>query len=150
VVLVVLERADAQQHLFLDYFFLLTNAPAEDVDALALLERYRQRGEAERDFGDWKSTLEVSLSSAPRPKAHYRGRAIQEDEPDSERLGDEDLARFPAEDPDLRHAASLEVRRIDRVRQILGYFRSKGRYRFAFFSAFSTRPNTCSNTCSNT
>jgi hypothetical protein len=81
VVLVVLERADAQQHLFLDHFFLLTNVPAKDVDGAALLERYRQRGDAERDFGDWKSTLEVSLSSAPRPKAHYRGRAIREDEP---------------------------------------------------------------------
>jgi hypothetical protein len=58
--------------------------PAEDVDGAALLDRYRQQGDAERDFGDWRSTLEVSLSSAPRPKAHCRGRAIRMDEPETD------------------------------------------------------------------
>jgi hypothetical protein len=91
VVLVLLERpdaqADAQGELFLDHFFLLTNVSAEEVDALALLERYRQRGEAERDFGDWKSSLALSLSSAPRPKTHYRGRAVTTPEPDTDSFG---------------------------------------------------------------
>jgi hypothetical protein len=40
-----------------------------EVPAEALLERYRQRGTAEKDFGEWKQALDVSLSSSPRPKA---------------------------------------------------------------------------------
>ena len=77
VVLVVLERPDAQGHLFLDHFFLVTNAPAEEVDGEALLERYRGRGDAERDFGEWKNALDVHLSSTPRPKSHYRERPVE-------------------------------------------------------------------------
>jgi len=81
VVLVFLERRDAQGELFPDHFFLLTNAPIEDVSATELLERYRGRGRAEKDFGDWKSGLEVRLSSSPRPKTHYRGRRLPDPEP---------------------------------------------------------------------
>jgi hypothetical protein len=77
VVLVVAERPDAQGHLFLEHFFLLTNATVEEEGAEALLGRYRQRGTAEKDFGAWKNTLDVSLSSTPRPKRHYRERLIQ-------------------------------------------------------------------------
>jgi hypothetical protein len=84
VVLVVLERPGEQGELFLDHFFLLTNVAAAEVDGAALLERYRARGEAERDFGDWKSTLALALSSSPRPKRHYRGRAVQGPEPDTD------------------------------------------------------------------
>lgn len=87
VVLVVLERPDAQGELFLDHFFLLTNVSTTEVDGAALLERYRQRGEAEREFGDWKSTLALSLSSAPRPKRHYRGRAVETPEPETDSFG---------------------------------------------------------------
>lgn len=85
VVLVVLERTDEQQHLFLDHFFLLTNAPQGEVDAEALLARYRQRGSAEKDFGEWNQALDPSLSSTPRPKTHYRGRTVHAPyvEPDS-------------------------------------------------------------------
>lgn len=85
VVLVVVEHPDEQGHLFLDHFFLLTNAPKDEVDAPTLLERYRQRGTAEKDFGDWKQALDLSLSSTPRPKTHYRGRAVREPyaQPDS-------------------------------------------------------------------
>ena len=72
-VLVVLERPG---ELFLDYFFLLTDAPAEEIDAATLLELYRQRGAAEYDFGDWKSAFNLALSSTPRTKRHYRGRAV--------------------------------------------------------------------------
>jgi hypothetical protein len=73
IVLVVLERPG---ELFLDYFFLLTNAAVEEVCAEELLVRYRQRGLAEKDFGDWKSALDPRLSSSPRPKRHYRGRPL--------------------------------------------------------------------------
>jgi hypothetical protein len=78
VVLVVVERADEQQHLFLDHFFLLTNVPAEQESAEALLERYRQRGSAEADFGDCNTALSPQLSSAQRTKSHYRGRTLHE------------------------------------------------------------------------
>lgn len=71
VVLVVQERPG---ELFLDSFFLLTNAAVEEVCAEELLVRYRQRGRAEKDFGDWKSALDPRLSSSPRSKRHYRGR----------------------------------------------------------------------------
>lgn len=77
VVLVVVERPDEQQHLFLDYFFLLTNATMEAMDGPTLLEHYRQRGAAEKDFGDWNQALDLSLSSSPREKRHYRGVAIE-------------------------------------------------------------------------
>lgn len=85
VVLVVLERMKEQGELFLDHFFLLSNASAVEVPAEALLERYRKRGTAEKDFGEWKQALDVSLSSSPRPKSHYRGREVGSpySEPDS-------------------------------------------------------------------
>ena len=84
VVLVVVEREREQEELFLDHFFLLSNASVA-ITGDALLERYRQRGTAEKDFGDWSQALDVALSSAPRPKAHYRGRKVDApyDEPDS-------------------------------------------------------------------
>ena len=84
VVLVVLERPDEQGELFLDHFFLLTNVDAAEVDARALLERYRARGEAEREFGDWKSSLALALSSSPRPKTHYRGQPVTGPEPETD------------------------------------------------------------------
>jgi hypothetical protein len=87
VVLVVLERPDEQGELFLDHFFLLTNVDAAEVDGPALLERYRARGETERDFGDWKSSLALALSSAPRPKSHYRGQAVTTPEPETDSFG---------------------------------------------------------------
>jgi hypothetical protein len=85
VVLVIPNHTAEQQGLFRDHFFLLTNAPVEEVGAEALLERYRQRGEAEKDFGDWKQALPPTLSSTPRTKTHYRGRVLEGDfaEPDS-------------------------------------------------------------------
>ncbi|HEX7041409.1 MAG TPA: IS1380 family transposase [Trueperaceae bacterium] len=85
VVLVLLERPDEQQHLFLDHFFLLTSEPADVESAESLLERYRRRGSAESDFGAFKTALGPTLSSSPRPKSHYRERAIRRDydEPDT-------------------------------------------------------------------
>lgn len=78
VVLVVLERSDEQQHLFLDHFFLLTSASSREESPQALLERYRQRGSAEADFGDCNTALAPALSSTPRPKAHYRGHHLSD------------------------------------------------------------------------
>lgn len=84
VVLVIVERAREQGDLFVDHFFLLSNASVA-ITGTALLERYRRRGAAEKDFGDWNQALGGSLSSTPRPKTHYRGRQIDApyDEPDS-------------------------------------------------------------------
>lgn len=76
VVLVVLERPGEQEQLFLDRFFLVTNASVEEMPAEALLEHYRGRGGAEKDFGEWQNALSLALSSSPRPKSHYRGRPI--------------------------------------------------------------------------
>ena len=85
VLLVIPNHTADQQGLFREHFFLLTNAPAVEVSAEALLQRYRQRGEAEKDFGDWKQALPLTLSSTPRTKTHYRGRVLEGDftEPDS-------------------------------------------------------------------
>lgn len=77
VILVVLERPGEQEELFLDHFFLLTNAPQRLASAEDLLRRYRGRGSAEKDFGDWKNTLSLRLSSTPRPKRHYRGLPVR-------------------------------------------------------------------------
>jgi hypothetical protein len=41
-----------------------------------LLERYRGRGGAERDFGELNGAFHVGLPSSPRPKAHYRGTPV--------------------------------------------------------------------------
>ncbi len=70
VVLVVLERPG---QLFADYFFLLTNYTPAQMSPNALLDFYRQRGTMERHIGEIKSTLCPALSSAPRPKSHYKG-----------------------------------------------------------------------------
>lgn len=78
VVLVAIERTDDQMQLFLDHFFLLTNVGAEEMAGPELLEHYRKRGTAEKDFGDWNQALTLSLSSSPRPKSHYRGKAVRE------------------------------------------------------------------------
>lgn len=78
VVLVVLERPGDQGELFLDHFFLLTNAPVEQLDGFRLLERYRARGNAERDFGELNGAFNTGLPSSPRPKRHYRDRRVAE------------------------------------------------------------------------
>src|SRR3990172_1798576 len=85
VVLVVLERPGEQGELFLDHFFLLTNASQRLASVEHVLRRYRERGTAEKDFGDWKNALSIRLSSAPRPKRHYRGQPVRAEitEPDS-------------------------------------------------------------------
>src|SRR5262249_7855941 len=69
VVLVVLERAN---ELFLHHFWLITNWNTEQMSGEELLEHYRQRGTAEGYMGELMNVLRPALSSAPRPKTHYR------------------------------------------------------------------------------
>jgi hypothetical protein len=90
VVLVVLERPDEQQHLFLDHFFLVSNALPEELPPGGLLAHYRERGSAEKDFGAWQQALTPHLSSSPRPKRHYRGQRVCADyaAPDSFRVNE--------------------------------------------------------------
>lgn len=47
------------------------------MDGRTLLEHYCLRAVSEKDFGDWNQALDLSLSSSPRPKVHYRGQAIE-------------------------------------------------------------------------
>ena len=70
VVLVILERPD---ELFLHHFWLITNWTPEQMDGHALLAMYRERGTAEGHMGELMDVLDPALSSAPRPKSHYRG-----------------------------------------------------------------------------
>jgi len=72
VVLVVQEKPG---ELFLHHFWLVTNWPVDKFDGPALLEHYRRRGCAESHMGELMSVLEPALSSSPRAKTHYRGRA---------------------------------------------------------------------------
>ena len=75
VVLVVQEKPG---ELLLHRFWLITNAAIEDLAADELLELYRERGTIEGHFGELMSVLEPALSSSPRQKSHYRGRAVTE------------------------------------------------------------------------
>ena len=70
---IVLVLQQAPGELFPHFFFLLTNWPAEQTTAVALLDLYRQRGQAEGHFGELMSVLEPALSSTRRKKSHYRG-----------------------------------------------------------------------------
>lgn len=70
---VVLVLQQAPGELFPEFFLLLTNWPAEQMPALALLDLYRQRGTAEGHLGELMSVLEPALSSTQRSKSHYRG-----------------------------------------------------------------------------
>ncbi len=74
VVLVVLERPD---ELFLHHFWLITNWTPEQMDGAALLAMYRERGTAEGHMGELMDVLDPALSSAPRPKSHYRGELVE-------------------------------------------------------------------------
>lgn len=114
VVLVVLERPGEQGELFLDHFFLLTNAPAEEMDGFQLLERYRGRGDAERDFGELNSAFQVGLPSSPRPKDHYRGRRIDTPAAPFDAFGaNEARWLLTLHAANLLHAARSLVRRRD-------------------------------------
>lgn len=71
---VVLVLQQVEGELFPREFWLLTSWTKEQMPAEDLLEHYRQRGTAEAHMGELMDVLAPALSSAPRPKRHYRGR----------------------------------------------------------------------------
>jgi hypothetical protein len=78
VVLVVQERPG---ELFLHHFFLLTSFSEEEMPPEDLLVFYRARATMERHLGEIKTVLSPALSSAPRPKSHYRHRRPEKTTP---------------------------------------------------------------------
>jgi len=74
---VVLVIDECPSELMPRYFFLVTNAPAEEVSGEALLERYRKRGAAEKDFGEWQNAVGLTLSSTNRLNETYLGNPPQ-------------------------------------------------------------------------
>jgi hypothetical protein len=69
----VLVLQQVEGELFPNAFWLVTSWTAEQMSAEDLLEHYRQRGTAEAHMGELMDVLAPALSSAPRPKRHYRG-----------------------------------------------------------------------------
>ena len=74
VVLVVRERPG---ELYPDHFWLLTSLSRKRYEAEALLAKYRKRGKAEGHMGELMDVLDPALSSASRPKTHYRGKPLK-------------------------------------------------------------------------
>lgn len=75
VVLVVVRR---DGELIPNYFWLITNWTPEQMPPDALLDLYRKRGSAEALMGEWMNVIQPALSSARRPKSHYRGAEPEE------------------------------------------------------------------------
>lgn len=73
-VVCVLKERPAE--LFPEKFWLITSMSADEMPADELLALYRKRGKAEGHMGELKSVVDPALSSSPRPKRHYRGRAV--------------------------------------------------------------------------
>ena len=74
VVLVVRERPG---ELYPDHFWLLTSLSRKRYEARELLAQYRKRGKAEGHMGELMDVLDPALSSASRPKTHYRGKPLK-------------------------------------------------------------------------
>ena len=74
VVLVVRERPG---ELYPDHFWLLTSLSRKRYEAQELLAQYRKRGKAEGHMGELMDVLDPALSSASRPKTHYRGNPLK-------------------------------------------------------------------------
>lgn len=75
VVLVVVRR---DGELIPNHFWLITNWTQEQMAGPALLDLYRKRGCAEALMGEWMNVIAPALSSAKRPKSHYRGAEPEE------------------------------------------------------------------------
>ena len=73
MVLVVLERPG---ELYPDHFWLLTSLSRKRFETEKLLATYRKRGKAEGHMGELMDVLDPALSSASRPKTHYRGQPL--------------------------------------------------------------------------
>ena len=74
VVLVVRERPG---ELYPDHFWLLTSLSRKRYEAQELLAKYRKRGKAEGHMGELMDVFDPALSSASRPKTHYRGKPLK-------------------------------------------------------------------------
>ena len=74
VVLMVVERPG---ELYPDHFWLLTSLGRKRYGAEELLATYRRRGKAEGHMGELMDVLDPALSSASRPKTHYRGKPLE-------------------------------------------------------------------------
>ena len=74
VVLVVRERPG---ELYPDHFWLLTSLSRKRYEARELLAQYRKRGKTEGHMGELMDVLDPALSSASRPKTHYRGQPLK-------------------------------------------------------------------------
>jgi hypothetical protein len=75
VVLVVVRR---DGELIPSHFWLITNWTPEQMPGAKLLDLYRKRGSAEALMGEWMNVIAPALSSARRPKSHYRGAVPEE------------------------------------------------------------------------
>ena len=95
VILVVKPRPG---EIFVDYYFLVTNLDVATRSGAELVALYRRRGKAEMHQGEIKAACDLSLSSSPRPKSHYRKVAIEHTEDaeadDDARVGAENAARL--------------------------------------------------------
>ena len=69
----VLERPG---ELYPDHFWLLTSLGRKRYEGEKLLATYRKRGKAEGHMGELMDVLDPALSSASRPKTHYRGQPL--------------------------------------------------------------------------
>ena len=61
-----------------DHFWLITNWTSAQRDGAGLLEMYRERGTAEGYMGELMDVFRPALSSASRPKSHYRGKVLDD------------------------------------------------------------------------
>ena len=62
--------------LFPRHYFLLTDQDKETFSAEQLVKLYRQRGKAEKHFGELNAACSMALSSVARPKSHYLGQPV--------------------------------------------------------------------------
>ena len=74
VVLVVRERPG---ELYPDHFWLLTSLSRKRYQARELLAQSANGGKAEGHMGELMDVLDPALSSASRPKTHYRGQPLK-------------------------------------------------------------------------
>jgi hypothetical protein len=66
---------DGPKEVMLNWFWVLTNWTVAEQSAEEVFRSYRRRGKAEGHFGELSDTIGLKLSSANRPKSHYKGKA---------------------------------------------------------------------------
>ncbi len=65
-----------QRSLFKNYFVIISSWSKQEKSAIELLKCYRERGNAENVFGEFKSVIDINLSSTNRPKSMYGGKFV--------------------------------------------------------------------------